>query len=50
MRRALIVDLYELTAGRVRRDGLVEVRRTVDRAWAARDDLGRKIEKKIVSK
>ncbi len=41
MRRALIVDLYELTAGRVRGDALVEVRRTVDRAWAARDELGR---------
>jgi len=40
MRRALIVDLYELTAGRVRKGGLDEVRRTVDRAWAARDDLG----------
>ncbi len=40
MRRALIVDLYELTAGRVRRGGLDVVRRTVDRAWAARDELG----------
>ena len=41
MRRALIVDLWELTAGRVRKGALVEVRRIVDRAWAARDDLGR---------
>lgn len=41
MRRALIVDLYELTAGRVRKGALAEVRRTVDRAWAARDELGR---------
>lgn len=41
MRRALIVDLWELTAGRVRKGVLVEVRRAVERAWAARDDLGR---------
>ena len=40
MRRALIVDLYELTAGRVPRGGLDGVRRTVERAWAARDHLG----------
>ncbi len=39
MRRALIVDLYELTAGRVRPGGLDGLRRTVDRAWAARGDL-----------
>lgn len=41
MRRALIVDLFELTAGRVRKGGLTEVRQAVERAWATRDDLGR---------
>ena len=41
MRRALIVDLYELTAGRVKPGGLDGVRRTVERAWSARDELGR---------
>lgn len=39
MRRALIVDLWELTAGRVRRGALADVRRAVDRAWSARGDL-----------
>ena len=41
MRRALIVDLWELTAGRVRRGALNVVRLAVDRAWMARGDLGR---------
>ncbi|MGZ3443802.1 MAG: FadR/GntR family transcriptional regulator [Polyangia bacterium] len=40
MRRALIVDLYELTAGRVGRGALDGVRQTVERAWASRDQLG----------
>jgi DNA-binding FadR family transcriptional regulator len=41
MRRALITDLWELTAGRVRKGELAEVRLTVERAWNVRGELSR---------